>query len=480
MTEPAGRGVRALFTDVGELAPVRRLVRLRAFQFLLVLPTTALVGVVLCSAAVGVEHPSFNFGATFTWVVWWGTLLGSFVVLGRAWCLVCPIGAAGEWIQRLSFWRRVPYTAGYHVRWPRPLRNLGLATGRFVVVVWLDNGYGMSNSPRMTAGLIVVLALGAAWVSLFFERRAFCRYVCPLTAFIGLCSLYSVFELRSRDRTLCRSACSTKDCFRGNARQYGCPMGEFPAVMDSNLYCILCTECLKGCPHGNLAMRFRPPGRDLWAMSRPETGGAVAAAVVVGLTTCLPLLLLVLLPGLRRELGAVMPSGEAPNGAARLVAVSLLFALGIAAGAGVIWGFSALARRTARGPGVPTRAVFTRAAYALVPLALFKMMADLLDHALRTWGGLLDVTHALALDFPLNRVVPGRVTVVPVPAPGVVYTLQVALILCGLAASLYALERISGRLYAEREVALRAFVPLAGLALILALMGLWTLGIGLL
>jgi NosR/NirI family transcriptional regulator, nitrous oxide reductase regulator len=480
VTQPAGRGVRALFTDVGELAPVRLLVGLRAFQFLLVLPTTALVGVVLCSAAVGVEHPSFNFGATFTWVVWWGTLLGSFVVLGRAWCLVCPIGAVGEWVQRLSFWRRVPYTAGYHLRWPRPLRNLGLATGLFIVFVWLDNGYGMSNSPRMTAGLIVVLVLGAAWVNLFFERRAFCRYVCPLTAFIGLCSLFSMFELRSRDPSLCRSACPTKDCFRGNARQYGCPMDEFPAVMDTNLYCILCTECLKGCAHDNLAMRFRPPGRDLWTMRHPETGGALAAAVVVGLATFLPLLLLVLLPDLRRALAAVMPGGGAPNDGPRLAAVGLLFALGIAAGAGVIWGFSALARQAAREADVSTRAVFTRVAFALVPIALFKMMADLLDHALRTWGALLDVTHAMALDFPLNRVVPGRVTVVPVPEPGAVYALQAALILCGLAASLYALHRISGRLYAEREAALQAFLPLAGLALVLALMGLWTLGIGLL
>jgi polyferredoxin len=157
-------------------------VELRAFQFLVILPTAAVVGVILLSTAVGIEHPSFNFGTVFTWVVWWGALLLSFLVLGRAWCLVCPLGALGEWVQRLSFWRRVPYTAGYHFRWPKPLRNMGLATALFIVFVWLDNGYGMSNSPRMTAGLIVVIALGAAWINLFFERRAFCRYVCPLTA----------------------------------------------------------------------------------------------------------------------------------------------------------------------------------------------------------------------------------------------------------------------------------------------------------
>jgi hypothetical protein len=61
-------GLRVVVTDLGRLPLVRRLLGLRAFQFLLVLPTTALVGVALCSAAIGVEHPSFNFGSTFTWI----------------------------------------------------------------------------------------------------------------------------------------------------------------------------------------------------------------------------------------------------------------------------------------------------------------------------------------------------------------------------------------------------------------------------
>ena len=57
----------------------------------------------------------------------------------------------------------------------------------------------MSNSPRLTAGLIAVLTLASAWIGLVFERRAFCRYVCPLTAFIGLNSLFSMLELRRRE-----------------------------------------------------------------------------------------------------------------------------------------------------------------------------------------------------------------------------------------------------------------------------------------
>ena len=61
-------GHPGLGRDLQGLRPVRRLVRLRAFQFALVLPTGLAVGVALVSAAVGLDHPHFNFGTTFTWV----------------------------------------------------------------------------------------------------------------------------------------------------------------------------------------------------------------------------------------------------------------------------------------------------------------------------------------------------------------------------------------------------------------------------
>lgn len=481
MSAPPGRWRRSLVGNLREFSLVRRLLALPAFQFLLVLPALGVVGIVVLSAGFGIEHPSFNFGVVFTWVVWWGALLLSFVVFGRAWCLVCPVGALGEWVQRLSLWRRVPWTAGLHLRWPRPLRNLWLATGLFVVFVWLDNGYGMANSARLTAGLIIVITLGALWVSVLFERRAFCRYVCPLTALIGLGSLFAMLELRRHDPERCRSRCATKDCYRGNAQHYGCPMGEFPGGgMDSNLYCILCAECVKSCGQENIALRFRPPGRDLWAMRHPRADGAAAAAVVVGCATVLPLLMLALLPGTRRALAAVLPSGGAPpHDLPRLAAVGLLFVVGLSLTVGVVWGVAALGRLAVPGVTPSTRALFARTGYALVPIALSRMLADLLDHVSRTWGALGDVTRALALDFPLNRVVPGHVTVSHVLGAGSLYALQAALVLAGLAFTVHALHRIAARV-APDGAGVAALLPTAGLALGLTLISLWTLGIGLL
>ena len=463
--------------DLLVLAPVRRALRLRPFQFLAILPSALIVGVVVASTWFGIDHPGFNFGTVFTWVVWWGALLLSFVFLGRAWCLVCPIGAAGEWVQRLRLWGRSRYTAGLELPWPRRLRNLWLATGLFLAFVWLDNGYGMSNSPRLTAGLIAVLTLASAWIGLVFERRAFCRYVCPLTAFIGLNSLFSTLELRRREAEVCRADCATKDCYRGNATTYGCPMGEFPGgAMDTNLFCILCTECIKGCGHDNIGLRLRAPGQDLWAMRRPRADGAFAAVTVVGLATLIPLVTYAWLPKVRGLLAGVLPAGLPPNDPPRLVGVGLLFAIGLGASVALVYGFSLLSRRAAGARALPARALFVHYAYALIPLGLFKFLADLLDHALRTWGALGDVTRALMLDFPLNRTVAGRVTVLHLLGPVETYLIQILLLLCGLLFTLFALHRISLRLFDDREIALASFLPMAGLGVVLTLVSLWMLG----
>jgi polyferredoxin len=463
--------------DLLALRPVRRALRLRPFQFLASVPAVLIVAVVVASTWLGIDHPGFNFGMVFTWVVWWGALLISFIFLGRAWCLVCPVGLVGEWIQRLSFWGRSRYTAGLKLPWPRPLRNLWLATGLFLAFIWLDNGYGMSNSPRLTAGLIVVLTLASAWIGLLFERRAFCRYLCPLTAFIGLNSLFSILELRRRDGDVCRADCATKDCYRGNATTYGCPMGEFPGgAMDTNLLCILCTECIKGCGHDNIGLRLRAPGRDLWAMRRPRVDGAFAAVTVIALATLIPLVTYAWLPTVRKFLAAVLPAGLPPNDPPRLVGVGLLFALGLGASVALVYGFSYLSHRAAGVRTLPARALFVHYAYAFIPLGLFKFLADLLDHALRTWGTLSDVTRALMLDFPRNRVVSGRVTVVQLLGPVETYLIQTLLLLGGLLFTLFALHRISLRLFEDRDVALASFLPMAGLSVVLTLVSLWMLG----
>jgi hypothetical protein len=76
--------------------------------------------------------------------------------------------------------------------------------------------------------------------------------------------------------------------------------------------------------------------------------------------------------------------------------------------------------------------------------------------------------------------VPDRLAVGHLLDPTGVYAIQVALILCGLLLSLHALHRISQRTWRGRAAALASFLPMAGLALVLTLVSVWTLGIALL
>jgi polyferredoxin len=467
-------------TDLARTRPGRRVLGLRALQFLLVLPTLVVVAVATTSAAVGIDHPALNFGTVVTWVVWWGGLLLSIALLGRAWCLVCPLGALGECAQRLSLWWPSRITPGFGLRWPRRLHGLWLPTTLFLVFVFVDNGYGMSNSPRMTAGLVVALALGALWTSVVFERRAFCLHLCPLTALIGLGALAAPLEIRRRDSALC-ARCAGKDCYAGNARHWGCPMGEFPGGgMESNLRCIVCTECIRSCPSDNVALRLRPPGQDLWSARRARLDTGVSAAALVGVAVVAPLLTFVGLPPLRAALAGVLPPGTPPDDPPRLVGIALLLALGVAATLGLLAGAAALARGAAGAGAPPAHVLLARGAVALVPIALARMLADLADHALRTWGAVPHVSRALLLDFPWNRALAGQPAVVHAAGPLEAYALQVVLLLGGLGLALVAMRRVARSLTPDREAARATLVPLAALAAVLTLAGVWTLGVGLL
>ena len=214
---------RFFSTDLMRVGLIRFLVRLHPLQFFFILPVTAAVVLASISMIYGVGHPGFNFGLVVTWVVWWGLLIGLFAIVGRSWCFMCPFGAAVDWLQRRSLWWKTKWGIGLNLRVPRRLRNLWSAVVLFTIFIYLDTGYGISNSPQLTVILIVVMIGGAIWVDLFFERRAFCRYWCPITLFIGISSMFAPFEVRRKKEDVCRQ-CLNKDCINGNEHIYGCPM----------------------------------------------------------------------------------------------------------------------------------------------------------------------------------------------------------------------------------------------------------------
>ncbi len=306
---------------------VDRILRWRAFQFLLILPNQILFWLVLITGLIGgtllppghvttVVHfgttsifptaggsaggatpglfgsaladtwQKLNFSTVITWWIWWSLVWVLMAAVGRGWCMICPFGGFAEWVQRRSLWKRRHRNIGLNLRWPRQLIRLGIlpAAAAFVILTFIEEYYNISASADpFTTGLLVLVIIGLALaMHLVFERRTFCTYLCPLTAvFAPLGATGAVAGFRARDPAQCLD-CPTKDCMRGGERGYECPWYEWPGSSTSNAMCGLCSECYKACPYGNVGLYAQAPLTSVITPGRRRVDIAAAAVIVSG------------------------------------------------------------------------------------------------------------------------------------------------------------------------------------------------------
>ena len=219
----------------------------------------------------GTPVGNHNFSIVFLWIAWWAFLILIAVpIFGRGWCSICPIPLPGEWLQRGRV--LVPQAANSsdrqtnrfplfnRARWPKALRNIWLQNGAFLLLALFSPV--ILTTPGITSWVLFAMLLVAIGVSLLFARRTFCRYLCPVSGFIGLYSQASPVELRIRSKKTC-AACVGKPCYNGSSDGYGCPWDVFPAGMTKNTNCGLCMECLRTCPHENISVNLRSFSGDL-------------------------------------------------------------------------------------------------------------------------------------------------------------------------------------------------------------------------
>lgn len=230
---------------------------------------------------IGTPVGSHNFGIVFTWIAWWAILiLVAVPFFGRGWCAICPIPLPGEWMQRggilepaVGTRRDAPLR-----RWPNKLRNMWMQNISFTLVALFSSI--ILTTPQVTAVVLAAMIFVAIGLSMVFERRAFCRYLCPVGGFIGLYAQTAPLELRIKNKRGC-AVCADKPCYNGSSAGYGCPWDVFPGGLTKNTYCGLCMECLRTCPYDNIAVNARPFSADL---AKPSTrmDEAFKAFIMVG------------------------------------------------------------------------------------------------------------------------------------------------------------------------------------------------------
>ena len=243
---------------------------------------------------IGPQTRDKNFALNLFWAWWWPIFLFLFPFLGRIWCSVCPFMIYGEITQKLSLWlfpRQLK-------KWPRQQAEKWggwFVFGLFTLIFLWEELWELENTAYLSACLLLLITAGAMIFSAIFERRFWCRYLCPIGAMNGMFAKLSMTELRAQ-QGICSASCTTYQCYKGGPRKgegmetNGCPLYSHPAQLEDNRDCVLCMTCLKACPHRSVEFNLRTPGIELWTTHVPRTYEVALLFLLLGgvYLHCLP------------------------------------------------------------------------------------------------------------------------------------------------------------------------------------------------
>jgi polyferredoxin len=246
---------------------------------------SALLGgflIAILAGFLGTPVGNRNISIVAVWIAWWAALiLVAVPFFGRGWCSICPIPMPGEWLQNRAVLG--PSQKGNSLkegrRFPKRLRNIWLQNGAFSFLALFS--VIILTRPVITAWVLLALILVAIVTSLLYERRVFCRYLCPVGGFIGIYSQQAPLELRVTNSSICATH-KEKSCYRGNENGYGCPWDVYPGGLTANTNCGLCMECLRTCEYDNILINLRTSGDTLSTLNRQSLDSSFKAYIMLG------------------------------------------------------------------------------------------------------------------------------------------------------------------------------------------------------
>jgi ferredoxin-type protein NapH len=199
-------------------------------------------------------------GTITVFIAWW--LLG-----GRTFCSwACPYHLLAEWAEmvheKLASKRLVkdhPFDRRARTWFWLIFAALALVTGYTVYET-------ISPTGILSRALIYGPGLALLWVALlllfeiFYSRRAWCRYACPIGLTYGLVGVTSPFKVQYHLESCfhegeCRKVCLVphvlNTVIKGRARGLDVDIGAD---------CTRCGRCVEACPTSSLTFRFKGPG----------------------------------------------------------------------------------------------------------------------------------------------------------------------------------------------------------------------------
>ena len=401
------------------------------------LVTFIFFSLILATLFFGPPDAEKNLGIVLCWYIGWPLLIISFFFLPRFWCSICPLSAPGKLLQKvLHPARRLPVSITNYSGW---------ITAVFCLVVfWAEIVFNAYDSPMLTGGILLTIASGALFFSMFFERYSWCRYVCPLGALNAIFSMPSILELRA-NRELCLNQCRDYVCFRDTATSRGCPMFRHPFLVDNNKDCILCGRCIRNCGLRSIELNLRIAPRELWSLQNVKLSDNFLIIALGAIY--FPMVLHQEFLGQAERLGRHLPGGSALR---TVVASSMLFWGVIAVGWGAYMLFCVLQSAVLKKKTGKVASLF---GYGLLPLVLGGYLAYYADMFIsRAWQIVpnLLALFGIGLGMKTFRLLP----------PAVTATFLNIVILGGMLASGYATSKICRRLEGEKLKFAHLLLPL--------------------
>lgn len=236
--------------------------------------TLGFFAVIVALLMLGPQSRDSNIALNLFWAWWWPLILLGFPFVGRLWCSICPFMIYGELAQKVSLWlfprQLQPWPRQEGEKW-----GGWFLFGLFSLILLWEELWNLENTAYLSGCLLLLITAGAVIFSLLFERRFWCRYLCPIGGMNGLFAKLSMTELRAQ-QGICSASCTTYQCYKGGPQKgegqesLGCPLYSHPAQLEDNRDCVLCMTCLKACPHRSVEFNLRPPGIELWTTHVPS------------------------------------------------------------------------------------------------------------------------------------------------------------------------------------------------------------------
>jgi hypothetical protein len=255
---------------------LRKIIQSRWPQTILIIFAMMMIYVVLLTTLFGTKVSGRNLGVLLMWAIWLFLLVALLTpFLGRTWCSMCPLPFFGDWLQRRSFFtprkgKTKEYNnlfSGLFMKWPARLKNDWLKLVVFLMLTTFSAA--LVADPKVSAMAVILLVLAPTIMALIWENRTFCRYICPVSAFVGPFSRMSPVALRSKSQQVCDN-CKPHYCQKGSPNGWACPYGLNMGEIKENQDCGLCLECTRSCLYNNVTLYQRPVFSELGTRNRSE------------------------------------------------------------------------------------------------------------------------------------------------------------------------------------------------------------------